>query len=53
MGGLSPESARAEEARITAAYAKRWGDTRYSWVSPGHLFLVQEQGRRLLALLKR
>jgi len=35
-------------------YAKRQGDElRYSWFSPGHLFLLQERERRLLALLKQ
>ncbi len=53
MDGLSPESAQVEEARICAAYAKRQGDTRYSWFSPGNLFMVQERERRLLTLLKR
>src|SRR4030095_3510600 len=54
MGGLSPESARVEEARIRTAYAKRQGnDARYSWFSPGHLFTIQERERRLLTLLQR
>jgi SAM-dependent methyltransferase len=54
MGGLSPESARVEEARIRMAYAKRQGnDARYSWFSPGHLFTIQERERRLLTLLQR
>src|SRR5213594_3358056 len=54
MKGLFSESERAEEARIRAAYAKRQGDdARYSWFSPGHLFIVQERERRLLALLHR
>src|SRR5439155_3847323 len=54
MKGLFSESERAEEARIRAAYAKRQGDdARYSWFSPGHLFIVQERERRLLALLQR
>src|SRR6266705_1941728 len=54
MNDLSFESAREEETRIRAAYAKRQGDdTRYSWFSPGHLFIIQEREQRLLALLKR
>jgi SAM-dependent methyltransferase len=53
MNGLSPESTRVEEARIRAVYAKRQGDARYSWFSPGYLFLVHERERQLLALLKR
>jgi SAM-dependent methyltransferase len=50
--GLSID-AKAEEARIRAAYAKREGDTRYSWFNPGHLFMVQQRERRVLALLHR
>jgi ubiquinone/menaquinone biosynthesis C-methylase UbiE len=54
MDNLSLESARAEEARIRAVYARRQrGDVRYSWFSPGHLFIVQERERQLLALLRR
>jgi SAM-dependent methyltransferase len=53
LNDLPPESARAEEARIREVYAKRQGDARYSWFSPGHLFMAQERERRLLALLKR
>ena len=54
MDSLSPESARVEEARIRTAYAKRQGnDVRYSWFSPGHLFITQERERRLLTLLRR
>lgn len=49
---LSPASLAAEEVRIQAAYARRQRDDRYSWFSPGHLFIVQERERRLLALLK-
>jgi ubiquinone/menaquinone biosynthesis C-methylase UbiE len=52
MDGLSPESAKVEELRIQAAYAKRQGDARCSWFSPGHLFIVQNRERRLLALLR-
>jgi ubiquinone/menaquinone biosynthesis C-methylase UbiE len=48
------ESARAEEARIRAAYAKREeDDARYSWFSPGYQFMAHERERRLLALLRR
>lgn len=43
----------AEKDRIRAAYAKRQGDTRYSWFIPGHLFMVQERERRVLAILER
>jgi ubiquinone/menaquinone biosynthesis C-methylase UbiE len=52
MDDFSPESAKVEELRIEAAYAKRQDDARYSWFSPGHLFMVQDRERRVLALLK-
>jgi ubiquinone/menaquinone biosynthesis C-methylase UbiE len=52
--GLSNESLQTEEARIQAAYARRQGDdVRYSWFSPGHLFMVQERERQMLTLLKQ
>jgi len=47
------ESLEVEEAQIRAAYANRQGDVRHSWFNPGHLFLIQERERRLLALLSR
>jgi SAM-dependent methyltransferase len=48
------DSARAEEARIRAAYAKREeADPRYSWFSPGYQFMMQQRERRLLALFRR
>jgi len=54
MDRLSPESARVEEARIRTVYAKRQRhDVRYSWFSPGHLFMMQERERQLLTLLQR
>src|SRR2546428_12067655 len=54
MDSLSPESAGVEEARIRTVYAKRQrNDVRYSWFSPGHLFIMQERERRLLTLLQR
>jgi ubiquinone/menaquinone biosynthesis C-methylase UbiE len=44
----------AEEARIRAAYARRPPyDSRYSWLTPGHQFLIQELERRMLNLLRR
>jgi len=49
----SVDSARAEEARIRAAYARREGGTRYSLFQPGTLFIVQGYERRMLALLCR
>lgn len=53
MADLSPKVIGVEEARIQAAFARRQDDGRYSWFSPGHLFMVQGLERRLLALLKR
>ena len=48
------DSARTEEARIRAAYARREeDDTRYSWSSPGYQFMVQQRERRVLALLRQ
>ena len=48
------EFVQLEEARIRSAYAKRHGNQiRYSWFSPGHLFMIQERERRVLPLLKR
>jgi SAM-dependent methyltransferase len=47
------EPDRQEEARIAAAYARRGAPERYSWFSPGHLFMMQERERRTLALLRR
>jgi ubiquinone/menaquinone biosynthesis C-methylase UbiE len=48
------DSARAEEARIRTAYAKRdEADRRYSWFSPGYQFMVQQRERRVLTLLHR
>jgi SAM-dependent methyltransferase len=45
---------QGEEARIRAAFARRLeNDPRYSWFSPGHVFMVQERERRLLALLRQ
>jgi len=46
------QSSKIEEARIHAAYAKRNGDGRYSWFSPGHLFMIQERERVLLDLFR-
>jgi SAM-dependent methyltransferase len=49
-----PLSNTAEEQRIRESYARRLpGDSRYSWFSPGHVFMVQERQRRVLDLLKR
>ena len=54
MSPFGAASTKAEEARIQAAYAKRQGeDARYSRFDPGYLFMMQEQERRLLIVLKR
>ena len=45
--------ASAEESRIRSAYARRPRDNRYSWFSPGHLFMMQERERRVLETLRR
>ena len=47
------ELIRLEEDRIRAAYAARHDDGRYSWLSPGHLFMKQEQERAVLGLFRR
>ena len=47
-------SVSAEEARIRAAYARREeNDVRYSWISAGYQFVMQQRERRLLHLLGR
>jgi SAM-dependent methyltransferase len=53
MNSSTPDSFDLEEARIRAAYVKRQDDLRYSWFSPGHLFIFQELERQLLAILVR
>jgi ubiquinone/menaquinone biosynthesis C-methylase UbiE len=47
------KSFQAEEARIRDVYDKRQEGARYSWFNSGHLFLIQERERRLLAILSR
>ena len=43
-----------EHDRIRAVYARRSAlDGRYSWFSSGHVYLMQERERRVLALLRR
>ena len=42
-----------EEARIREAYGKRQGISLYSWLSPGHLFLIQAREREILGLLRK
>ncbi len=51
--GASSEGFLAEEDRIRAAYARRGGDKRYSWLNPGHLFIVQQRERKVLEILKQ
>ena len=41
----------SEETRIKSVYAQRQGSSRYSWFNQGHLFLVQELERNILAIL--
>jgi ubiquinone/menaquinone biosynthesis C-methylase UbiE len=49
-----PAFLKAEEKRIRSVYSRRQkNDSRYSWFSPGHLFMIQERERRFLQLLKR
>ncbi len=45
-------SNRAEEARIRAAYARRVGDSRYSWFNPSYVFMMQQLEHRMLNLLR-
>jgi SAM-dependent methyltransferase len=52
MSDLSDWAIATEEARIKTAYAKRCSGSLYSWLNPGHLFIVQELERRLLAILR-
>lgn len=43
----------AEEARIRSVYARRQEGDRYSWFQPGHVFIIQQRERQLIALLRR
>jgi SAM-dependent methyltransferase len=52
LKGRQPQG-EGEEARIREVYAKRQDGTRYSWFTAGHVLMVQERERRLLALLAR
>ena len=48
------DSASAEEGRIRDAYRRREeDDSRYSWFTPGHVFMMQRCERQMLALLRR
>lgn len=53
MEDQSTERAKVEEARIRTAYAKRKGNTSYSWFNPSYVFLMQEQARRMLLVLEQ
>lgn len=53
MSGCPTEGTESEEARIRSVYAERRDGARYSYFSPGHLFILQERERRVLALLAR
>ena len=44
---------KAEEDRVRAAYSRRSGADRYSWFSPGHVFMLQGRERRVLDILRR
>lgn len=43
----------ADAERVRTVYAARRGGHRYGWDQPGHLFIMQELERRLLAMLDR
>lgn len=47
------DSVRLEEGRIRAVYGKRTEGGRYSWFQGGHLFIMQQCERRMLAFLQR
>lgn len=50
----STDTTSAEEARIRQVYARRAVSApRYSWFDAGHLFMVQQLERRVLAALRR
>jgi ubiquinone/menaquinone biosynthesis C-methylase UbiE len=55
-GPLHPEAVAAEEARIRTVYEKRKDRagyaSLYSRFNPGQLFMIQEQERRMLSLLR-
>ena len=52
IGNSQPND--GEENRIRERYARRKNaDSRYSWFTPGHLFLVQSREKRVLELLAR
>jgi ubiquinone/menaquinone biosynthesis C-methylase UbiE len=49
----SAHAVSLEEVRIRTAYARRKGGARYSWFNAGHLFMMQERERWVLASLKQ
>ncbi|MEP6687708.1 MAG: class I SAM-dependent methyltransferase [Gemmatimonadales bacterium] len=49
----TPQAARAEEARVREAYARRRPGDRYAFSNPAHLFMMQEREAATLALLVR
>jgi SAM-dependent methyltransferase len=49
----TPQAARAEEARVREAYARRRPGDRYAFSNPAHLFMMQEREAATLALLGR
>jgi ubiquinone/menaquinone biosynthesis C-methylase UbiE len=52
-GRVTVDRARAEEARIRAAYARRGGAWRYDWGNPAYVFGMQDLERRVLSALRR
>src|SRR6266498_1179090 len=53
VNSFSIERINLEEGRIRTAYAKRQDELRYSCFDIGHLFMLQDRERQVLALLKR
>jgi ubiquinone/menaquinone biosynthesis C-methylase UbiE len=53
VNSFSIERTNLEEGRIRTAYAKRQDGLRYSCFDIGHLFMLQDRERQVLALLKR
>jgi ubiquinone/menaquinone biosynthesis C-methylase UbiE len=53
IDNLPPVSSEVEEDRIRAAYARRQVGSRYSLFNPGHLFMMQDRERHVLAMLQR
>ncbi len=54
MDSAARPGAAPETDRVRAAYARRpQRDGRYSWFLPGHLYLMQQRDRAVLAALER